>query len=88
MNNERNEIENVFSLGGGELSDVVWAGHRYWYEGAPDYLGTADLPDLYACGVEYRTVVTCLLYAGRTGYVAPKGWEVVSTFVSSGEADC
>ena len=35
---ERIQIETVFSLGGGELESEKWNGHRFWFEGAPEWI--------------------------------------------------
>ncbi len=82
---EREEVEIVFGLTGGELSDRPWAVFRHWYEGPPAY-HKEDLPEE---GM-YRTAVTCALYRtlpkeledGRAVY------KLEQSFEGSGEAPC
>ena len=88
---EREEVENVFGLGGGELADEPWAGYAYWYDGAPEYASESDL-GVHPYEGELRTVIV----AGG-GYLSPpkdeleadgETWELITSFTSSGEADC
>lgn len=86
---EREQIEVVFGLLGGELEKKPWDGGRWdgdrfpwWYEGIPEY--AKDEPwhvkDLY----EYATVI-CEEIDGERD--TPEGWERVARYSSSGEAD-
>lgn len=92
---ERERVEWVFGLTGGELEDEAWEGNRYWFDGPPEY-GGEDFRDQYAPGVEYRTVVRNALYAPSRqeiqGEPTAKGpgpsWRLVRTFTSSGETEC
>lgn len=79
---ERERVEWVFGLTGGELNDSPWHEHAHWYDGVPDYLGQGDYPDLYASGVDYVTVVS------DTTIESPPGWVVADDYTSSGEAEC
>lgn len=87
---ERQQIEVVFGLGGGELADPPdpqfpdeWDGvFAYWYEGPPEYCAR-DYADHW--DREYRTAIVYELF-GRAA--TPDGWERVAYFVSSGENDC
>jgi hypothetical protein len=87
---ERQQIEEVFGLGGGELSDKPWQGFPYWYVGIPDYLGRAEYPDQHSSGIEYRTVVTCLLYGDAPTIIddGSQRWQRTEHFTSSGETEC
>lgn len=88
---EKEQIENVFGLGGGELEEGNFAGFAYWYEGAPEYASESDL-GIHPHEGELRTTIT---YGG--GYLPHPAkelehdgemWELVKHFMSSGEADC
>lgn len=81
---EREQIKAVFFLDDSELEDEPWGDIQYWYEGCPSYLGTPDYTDMYSR--EYRTGVQCLLYAGELK--APEGWEIMSSYTTSGERVC
>lgn len=82
---EREQMECVFRLGGGELHiadarfpdpwEEVFA---YWYEGCPDY----DEEDSKDYDYNYRT--------GLAYYNCPEieGWELVRSFSTSGETEC
>ena len=84
---EREQVQNVFGLGGGELADDAWDGvSLYWYEGPPEYatadgLDGLDLDD----DSEYRTALVCCLFGAPP---APDGWSVAGSYTTSGEADC
>lgn len=85
---EREQVEAVFHLGGGELKVDAWGGYAYWYEGSPEYADDIDKDS----GM-YRTGIV----AGG-GYLSqPKEtitdadgqvWKLVNTYASSGETEC
>ena len=87
---EREQVANVFCLGGGELHEPhpdfpdAWDGHfAYWHEEAPEWADESDRDgaDPWEC----RTAYACILFGGPK---VPKGWELVRSFISSGEAEC
>lgn len=100
---EKQQVEWVFGLTGGELADEPWVtakgedepdtahpvvSFRYWYEGVPDY--SKDTFDDWATE-QYRTVVkdcSCLVPLPRTLISAEGKWELKATFTSSGETEC
>lgn len=100
---EREQIEWVFGLTGGELRFEPWtyevggkeSRFPYWYEGVPDY-ASGDFSDQYDSGVEYRTVVTQALYgapperieSGSEGQIEDAGWLLQRMYHSSGETEC
>jgi hypothetical protein len=85
---EKEQVEAVFHLGGGELEDEPWGGYAYWYEGAPEY--AAD--DVDQDSGTYRTVIVdgggYLSQPKETITDADGHWKLVNTYVSSGETDC
>lgn len=89
---EREEIEAVFCLGGGELEAVPWAlgGGReapWWYEGAPEY--AHDEPGLD--GDHVRTAIVWEQFGKgpeEVWDVDGRVWELKHRFVSSGETEC
>lgn len=83
MDIERQQIELVFCLGGGELDDEGAHGFTYTYDGVPSYMTPPD--DLYAPGVTYWTAVYCELYGQAK---TPEGHERIAHFTSSGETQC
>jgi len=96
---EREQVEQVFGLTGGELADRPWepfaadsdgesftrASFRYWYDGAPAWSedGRHQAP---AC----RTVVSDCLFGEEPEVLQEKGarWERIASYLSSGEAAC
>ena len=80
---ERERVECVFGLTGGELSDEQWQGYIYWYQGIPDYMEPPK--DLYTSGVEYRTLVADCLFGMPE---IKHGWELIEAFSNSGETEC
>mgnify|MGYP001606612710 CR=1 FL=1 len=88
---ERQRIEMVFGLTGGELGNEPWTytadgvdtAFPYWYDGAPDYVERHDVSDLHCR--EYRTAVVDEL-CGLSD--TPNGWERRMRFASSGETEC
>ncbi len=92
---ERQQVELVFGLTGGELETDPWYGwYRdgkllYWYEQAPEWSvdSAYDLPR----GIErddasnVRTVVVDCLFGAPP---APSGWRIVETYLNSGETEC
>lgn len=82
---EREQVANVFSLGGGELSEKPWGRFRHWFDGPPSWAGRTEYPDMYDGEVEYRTVLICEMYGEHD---TPNGWRRLNTYRSSGEADC
>ncbi len=87
---EQEQVENVFGLGGGELEKGKFAGYAYWYENVPDW-AERDFPD-WAVN-QHRTVI---IFGG--GYLPyPEKmitdqdgdkWELAKYYGNSGEADC
>jgi hypothetical protein len=84
---ERQQVEWVFGLTGGELDDEPWNGFRYNFEGVPDW-ARPDFKDRY--DREYRTVVSCFLYGGPPERIvdASGEWTLQATYGSSGETEC
>lgn len=94
---ERQQVEIVFSLGGGELADKPWVYTDengveqtipYHYDGVPDYtIGDEFGRDEEVSG-RFATIV-CVgdVYSGPDPRVPP-GWRRVAIYPSSGEADC
>lgn len=93
---ERERIECVFFLSGGELEDdpEPGSGARYWYEGAPDYLGRSDLGGAasYEC---FTLVWDHSAYGTHTPpmdltvpYQAAPYAVHVGTYIASGEREC
>jgi hypothetical protein len=91
---EKEQVENVFGLGGGELgvggaeSLESFGGYLYNYEGAPEYAAREiEEPDY-----QYHTVIVTGggLLSPPDKTVEDNGvtWELVEHFLSSGEADC
>jgi hypothetical protein len=94
---ERQCVEYVFSLTGGELDDkprVVYDDpactdertFRYTYDGAPEY-DSAHARDF---DHTYMTVVSCCAHGSEPEalYEAGTRWTKVATFSSSGETEC
>lgn len=87
---ERESVEQVFGLTGGELNDGPWNGWAYNYDGVPEY----------ACGDDFdadATYVTTLDIGCSYGTESVgerltdadgRVWEVVATYGSSGETTC
>ena len=97
---ERERVEWVFGLTGGELGAEPWAcmhvgrfgdhytfGNRYWYEGVPDHLNARNYFDH-----EYRTTVTWgggyLPEPNREIWDGQGQWKLVASFMNSGEVEC
>ena len=91
---DRQRIECVFGLGGGELhaahpdfpGDAGWDGPdgiAYWYEGVPDYLSLDELG--LGHDDEVRTAIIDCLFGHPD---PPDGWEQAASFTSSGEREC
>lgn len=100
---EREQVEWVFGLTGGELNDGPfiyhtmsnysgWVEHQhlYWYDGCPDYVDRAERQEW-----EETDAVTLVVAGG--GYLSPPSpwivtdrgaWVLVATYTSSGEAEC
>jgi hypothetical protein len=92
----RQQVEQVFGLTGGELSDAAWlvldeAGteraYAYWYEGPPEW-AAHDFADRY--DADYRTVIGCCLFGAPPATIEDDAgtWTRVAGFVNSGEAEC
>lgn len=100
---EREQVEYVFGLTGGELSDRPlryygstetgcgnvldpkrkWA--RYWYDGAPDYVGR----QFDRFGSVMTMVMDCLFgYPPKRILSQGKVWRRVAAFTNSGECEC
>ncbi len=86
---EREQVEWVFGLTGGELNDEAWGGFAYNYDEVPDYV-RRDYPDLYDGNVSYRTVVGYFVYGSPPEeLIDDEGiWERRATYASSGETEC
>lgn len=86
---EREAVEYVFGLTGGELTDEPFAGYKYNYEGVPEYAGS-EFPDKWEA--EYQTVIVWgggfLPHPAETLEHAGQTYELVQHFMSSGETDC
>lgn len=84
---ERQEIEWVFMLTGGELNDAPWGGFAYNYDGVPEW-AASDFDDRF--DHEYRTIIGCFVYGSPPEQIvdAEGVWELRATFASSGEAEC
>jgi hypothetical protein len=94
---EKQRVEEVFGLTGGELSDKPWEPfaldeggehaerqcYRYHYDGAPSYASEFD-------DSVYCTVVVDCLFGGEPEVLYEKGYryERVASFTSSGETEC
>lgn len=77
---EREAIECLFRLGGGELEDEPWGIYAYWYEGSPEYAASEEQE-----GYVYRTVIAHCLFSEPQP--PEDGWERVAMY-QAGEADC
>jgi len=87
---EREAVEMVFGLGGGELHEHnenfpdEWDERfQYWYEGKPDYLSLTELGA--NLDTELRTAVCNCLFGWPK---EPPGWVQVMGCSSSGETTC
>lgn len=95
----KEQVEAVFHLGGGELSDEAWGVREsregvvqwhyfyHWYEGPPEY-ARQDYPDRH--DVSYRTVVRDCLFGLPPEKLEDEDgtWFRVDHFTASGEAEC
>jgi len=92
----RQQVEEVFGLTGGELSDAAWrvfdeAGaereYAYSYDGPPVW-AAHDFADRH--DAEYRTVIGCCLFGEPPATIDNEAgtWTRVAAYVSSGEAVC
>jgi len=93
---ERQQIEIVFSLGGGELDCAEWTyeddegvkrTEPYYYEGVPSYTVGDEFTREDEQSGRFRTII----HAGNpySGLGAPPpGWRHVAFYSSSGEGDC
>ena len=85
---EREQIEALFSLGGGELEQDPWLGHAYWFEEAPEWDYDFRQEDDY----QYRTVIEWTRFAPEEGEVQVDedgiSWEVVKWYRPPMETDC
>src|SRR3982751_2784057 len=94
---ERESVEWVFGLTGGELDDkpvtYTYDGgegvFHYTFDGVPDY-ASSDFDDLHSNDCDYFTAVTCQLYGAAPDEITVGGkrYTQVSSFVSSGETEC
>jgi len=84
---EREQIEWVFGLTGGELNDHAWAGFAYNYDGIPEYAGD-DYGDRY--DATYRTVIGHFLFSlPPQTLISDEGlWRLRGAYRSSGETEC
>jgi hypothetical protein len=98
---EREQIEYLFGLTGGELSDkpidyIDADGNpgtfRYSFDDVPDYAQGMDgeFQDRGDRYVEYFTAIDCLLYSPAKEEIKIGKWvyTLVQTFTSSGETEC
>lgn len=90
---ERAQVEQVFGLTGGELSDTVWEAREvggservwtfhYFYESTPEYAER----ELDWTAHDFRTVVRDIVFGAPPEQL--EGWTKVATFGSSGEVEC
>lgn len=96
---ERESVEYVFRLTGGELSDKPLACtdddegehvYTYHYAGVPEY-ASSDYDDIHSNDCDYFTIVTCCLYGAPPAVLIDgdgKRYDKVTDFVSSGETKC
>jgi len=96
---ERAQVEEVFGLTGGELSDEPWTHtegdepwappvkFEYWYDDVPSYAEDDHTDWSHS---RYRTVVTCTLYSGAPLVLRDDEgtWRFVKAYTSSGETEC
>src|SRR5260370_21406033 len=84
---ERQQVEWVFGLTGGELDDETWNGFAYNFDGVQEW-AQSDFKDRY--DHEYRTVVGCFLYGGPPECIVDTSgvWTLKAAFQSSGETEC
>ena len=93
---ERQQIEAVFGLTGGELADDRWdvgdqtgtaRAYAYWYEGPPEW-AAHEFTDRY--DVDYRTLICCCLFGGPPEVLGDDegAWSRVASYASSGETEC
>lgn len=100
---EREQIEWVFGLTGGELADKPIAysytndhGEEregtflYHYDGVPDYAGKSEFADLYSDDCEYFTAVAFSLwgYPSEEIQIGGKVFARVQEYLNSGETEC
>jgi hypothetical protein len=98
---EREQVEWVFGLTGGELDDdpLKWTDEdgrerawAYHYDGVPEWCEREDFPDRYANGVDYFTLVEigCSYGSGAPETIRFDGklYVRVHQYVHSGETDC
>lgn len=94
---ERETVEAVFSLGGGELDDEPTTyttpdGEEhvftYTYDGPPEYASSEELSDLDECNS--FTAIGCYIYSSPPAQVTIKGtsYKLRATYSSSGETTC
>lgn len=94
IDNEREQVQEVFGLTGGELADEPWTPtsdedahttYNYWYEGTPDY-AERDF-DVFS---SYRTVVESELFGKLPDVLTDEQgtWRRVTSFRTSGETEC
>jgi hypothetical protein len=84
---ERERVEYVYGLTGGELSDEPWSYCAYWYDGVPEY-AESDFRDWTT-----RTYRTAVLpgypwYPDKTVQDGGEVWTLVRDYRNSGEAEC
>lgn len=87
------QIEWVFGLTGGELSNELWGGYAYNYEGVPEWATEDfDRDTRYCVSGEYRTVIVVgggfLPSPKESIVVDDEVWELVQTYTNSGETEC
>lgn len=96
--NEREQVQQVFGLTGGELMDVEWETHlphvethsvtfTYWYHGVPEYVSESLQ---FPISQTYRTVCESELYGMVPERVTDDEgtWKVVARYSTSGEVEC
>jgi hypothetical protein len=90
---ERQQVEWVFGLTGGELDDEpLFCGgtvYHFHYDGIPEYAGE-DFPDQHDNGIDYYTVVACFLHSKgvEEDAVPYEDYKLTRWYQSSGEAEC
>lgn len=78
---EREQVEWVFGLTGGELNDESFAGYRYNYDGVPDYSDLDDEGHITVISFDIQSPPKELEHDGEI-------YEFNTVYASSGEADC
>lgn len=84
---ERQQVEWVFGLTGGELDDKPWNGFAYNFDGVPEWASTNFIDRFDR---QYHTVIGYFLFSEPpAAIVDDEGiWRLQAEFASSGETRC